>query len=84
MICGPRLYVGIHYATDVIAGAALGIGFAALLQLPPIRRLISHPVVSLEHRWPQAFHLLLFLLIFEIATLFWDVRTALSIAGFST
>ena len=84
MICAPRLYVGIHYASDVIAGAALGIGSTMMLQIAPIRRLILRPILSLEHRWPQAFYLLFFLLIFEIATLFWDVRTALSMAGFST
>lgn len=83
MICLPRLYIGIHYATDIIAGAGLGIGFTILLQIPPIDRLVLRPLLSFEQRWPGAFYFLLFLLTFEIAILFWDVRTAMSLAGFS-
>jgi undecaprenyl-diphosphatase len=33
-----RVAVGVHFPTDVIAGAALGSATALLLYLPPVRR----------------------------------------------
>jgi undecaprenyl-diphosphatase len=83
MICLPRLYVGIHYPTDVIAGAALGIVSTILLQTAPFKRIVLLPLLSCAKRWPGAFYFVLFLLTFEIATLFWDIRMALSWAGYS-
>lgn len=83
MICLPRLYVGIHYPTDIIAGAAVGIGSTVLLQMAPFNRMVLSPLLLCEKRWPGAFYFALFLLTFEIATLFWDVRTAMSLVGLS-
>ncbi|HEY2614219.1 MAG TPA: phosphatase PAP2 family protein, partial [Chthoniobacterales bacterium] len=83
MICLPRLYVGIHYATDVIAGAVIGIGFSMLFSIPILDRFVLRPLLKCEQRWPGAFYFLLFTLTFEIASLFWDVRVALSLADFS-
>jgi undecaprenyl-diphosphatase len=36
-----RVYVGVHYPGDVLAGAALGAIVALLLRLPPLRRLLD-------------------------------------------
>ena len=82
MIFFPRLYIGIHYTTDIVAGAALGIAATALLQTAQFSQIVVSPLLSWEKRWPGAFYFLLFLLTFEIATLFWDLRTAMSLAGF--
>lgn len=35
-----RVYVGVHYPADVLAGALLGIAAALVLYLPPFRRLL--------------------------------------------
>jgi undecaprenyl-diphosphatase len=42
LISFARVYVGTHYPGDVIAGALIGIGVAALLYaIPPVRRMIE-------------------------------------------
>jgi membrane-associated phospholipid phosphatase len=81
-ICLPRIYVGIHYPTDVLAGALIGIGAVALLQR--WRALWAKPLLRALERYPGWGYALFFLLTFQIATLFWDVRIILSYLGFST
>lgn len=82
-ICLPRIYIGIHYLTDILAGAVLGIACAVIFAVEPCRRLIEHRILCWSETWPRLFYALFFLLVFQIATLFWDVRVALSLCGFS-
>jgi PAP2 superfamily protein len=79
VICLPRIYVGIHYPTDVLAGGALGLGFVALLSMGAIRSVVAEPVLNWGKRHPVAFYFGLSLLLFQVATLFWDIRVALSL-----
>jgi membrane-associated phospholipid phosphatase len=81
-ICLPRIYVGIHYPTDVLAGALIGLGaVAVLLQW---RALWAKPLLRILERYPGWGYAFFFLLTFQIATLFWDLRIFLSYFGFST
>lgn len=80
-ICLPRIYVGIHYPTDVIAGAALGSGATAALVR--WRRAWTGLILRTLERYPGCGYGLFFLLTFQIATLFWDIRVILSYLGFS-
>lgn len=73
----PRIYVGIHYPSDILAGAALGILSVLLCSWSKIRENWTRAVLGWIDRWPGPAYALLFLLTFEIATLFWDVRTFL-------
>ncbi len=84
IICLPRMYVGIHYLSDILSGAALGALAVAVCVATPIRTRLILPIHRWGERHPAAFYLLLYLLTFQIATLFWDVRVALSLCGFST
>ncbi len=81
-ICLPRIYVGIHYPSDVVAGAALGVGTVSGLMLR--HGFWTRPSLRLLERFPGWGYGLLFLLTFQIATLFWDLRLVLSYLGFST
>ena len=76
-ICLPRIYVGIHYPSDVLAGAALGVFSVLLCSWSKVRKIWTGIVLNWIERWPGASYTLLFLITFEIATLFWDVRTLL-------
>lgn len=83
-ICFPRLYIGVHYLTDLFAGAAIGLTCSAFISEGPIRRFLTEPLLTWCERRPVSFYLIFSLVTFQIATLFWDLRTALSIFGFST
>lgn len=82
-ICLPRIYVGIHYPTDILAGLAIGFGASALLGIEKFNEVWTKPLFLLLERRPGLFYALLFFLSFQIATLFWDIRILLSNFGFS-
>ena len=84
VICLPRLYTGIHYFSDLFAGAVIGITCSAILSERPLRERLANPLLNWADRHPSLFYFGFALLTFQLATLFWDVRTALSLCGFST
>lgn len=53
LIALSRLYVGIHYPTDVLGGAVIGIGSACLSMwlVPKLER--RFPVIKRLYRWPR-------------------------------
>lgn len=69
-ICLPRIYLGIHYPTDVLAGAAIGLSIGWLVHLPAIRK----PFTGWAQRWldakPGQFYFCSFLLTYLICELF--------------
>src|SRR5262245_35685470 len=74
LVCFPRLYLGIHWFTDLAAGAILGIAIAWVGYLPAVRAWINRPLMPLAQTHPSLFYSALFLLTYQIATLFTDVR----------
>ena len=84
IICLPRLYIGIHYFTDLFAGAVIGLTCSAIISEQPVLGMLTRPLLAWAERRPASFYFFFSLLTFQIATLFWDLRTALSLFGFST
>ena len=69
----PRVYLGLHYLSDVVAGAALGIGLVFMIgRFGP--RMLAHWGVAWGARRPGLAYALAFLMSFEVATLFEDIR----------
>lgn len=74
LIAVPRLYLGIHWFTDILAGTALGVALAlAGLRARPMGWL-QRTLDSLVQRHPAVGYAAFFMLTYLIATLFDDAR----------
>jgi membrane-associated phospholipid phosphatase len=75
-ICLPRMYYGIHYASDMVAGAAIGITvmwFA--LRTGWLRSRLASKVLAAADAAPSSVSCAVaFLASFEMATTFGDIR----------
>jgi undecaprenyl-diphosphatase len=66
----PRVYFGLHYPTDVIAGVALGGLIAYCINGVALCRQLASRILPWERRSPQGFYLALFIISFQFATMF--------------
>ncbi|WP_404545007.1 phosphatase PAP2 family protein [Dyella jejuensis] len=73
-ICLPRIYLGLHYPTDVLVGGVLGVVICLILNRDAIRRRIAAPVLDWSVRYEGVFHVAIFLLSFELASQFDELR----------
>ncbi|TXL78871.1 phosphatase PAP2 family protein [Vineibacter terrae] len=73
VICLPRLYLGFHYTSDVIAGAIIGIVVAFIYLRLPVQNL-TRWILKLSVRLPGLFYAGAFVFTFEISFLMGDVR----------
>jgi PAP2 superfamily len=73
----PRVYLGIHYPTDVIAGLLMGSTMAYLFATPKLRAVIDRLPIQWMQRYPGSFYACFFLVSWQIATLFQAPRTLL-------
>ncbi|MDQ0139037.1 phosphatase PAP2 family protein [Cupriavidus necator] len=78
MISMSRVFVGLHYPTDVIAGAILGVLTCLVLTRPRVRARIAAPFLFLSERYRGLFHVGMFLLSFGLITNFDEIRTVAS------
>lgn len=69
-----RVYLGLHYPTDILVGAAMGIAFSLLLNQTYWRQRIAAPVLQFSQRHQGLFHVGMFLLSFQLATHFDELR----------
>jgi len=66
----PRIYLGLHYPSDLVAGAILGSGAVLIAAQPHIRRPVTDRILRGFERSPGLAYAAMFLCSFELATMF--------------
>jgi undecaprenyl-diphosphatase len=74
VVCFPRMYFGLHYPTDILVGAVLGV----VLTLAFTNKRIMNPLVKMvsyiSSRYSGMFYILFSFWLFQIATIFLEAR----------
>lgn len=74
VICLPRVYLGLHYPTDILAGMAVGIAIMGVSLRMPLPATVHRLTTALQHRHGGLMYAAAFLVTLQIATLFHDAR----------
>jgi undecaprenyl-diphosphatase len=74
VICLPLLYLGFHWASDVVAGAVFGVVLVLMLRRPIGATGLPDRVVRFSATHPPAFYAIAWLFALQFASLFGDVR----------
>jgi undecaprenyl-diphosphatase len=66
----PRVYLGLHYPSDIIAGAVIGISIALAGNIYLIKSTLVKSIIDWSNSKPSIFYPLFFLVTYQIADLF--------------
>lgn len=75
VVCLPRIFLGLHYPSDVIGGAVIGIVSVLFVAKVLAGKLLDRPAFERLTQSKPLFYCLLFIVMFEVTTMFRDVKT---------
>ncbi len=76
-ICLPRMFLGVHYASDIVVGALIGIATVwASLKMEGHHPRFATRLLAFVEAKPEVFYATAFLASFEMGVLFDDIRQA--------
>ena len=76
----PRLYLGIHWPTDILGGAILGVLIVFVLNRDRVRNALARPVLNWHDNFRASFYAGMFFMMFGLMNRFEDFRELLHIA----
>jgi undecaprenyl-diphosphatase len=74
LIAFPRVYLGLHYPTDIILGACIGITACLFCNLSVINEKVSRPIQGWSDTKAALFYPAFFLISYQIADIFESSR----------
>ena len=73
-VCLPRVYLGIHHPTDLLAGALIGITSTLVLTRSFVLKRVFTPLLALSKRYPGTFYIGLFVVTSQVSSMFSELR----------
>lgn len=77
-IAFPRVYLGLHYPSDIVVGAIVGIMIVVLCQSSSSLTKVSQTAVAFSNKRPEIFYPFLFITTYQIADMFNNSRSLVS------
>ena len=71
----PRIYLGLHYPTDIIGGACIGIVISILWNVTAFGKKLSLPTLKLSNTNPEIYYPILFIITYQIVDMFDSSRS---------
>jgi undecaprenyl-diphosphatase len=75
MALTARVYFGLHYPGDMLAGALIGIAITTAINNEFVRQRLAFPMLIFEKQSPAIFYGALFPFLYEVSTLFAFTRS---------